>query len=273
MPMKSTCATLLTVAGIMLAMTGCSGPDRPAWLSLNPNDWSNRADVDEPMTFELTGPTALVVQSFAGDVVIQGNPKLDKAKVTVVREGLHGHQRSDEAEQSLSDITCTAEIVPGELGQALQIRAQTSSAEPHYQRAHIYVEMPEIHGVRVNTTHGKVYARDIRGRVDISTTEEDVRVMTNQAMIEPVTIVNRNGDIDYRVRGESRGTFDARTVGGQVNHVVRYGTMNVMPSTRDDSFDGVLNEGENRIVLRTVDGDIRIAVVNNPEHVGQFIID
>jgi hypothetical protein len=271
MPMKLIFATLML--GIITALPGCSGPNKPSWMSLNPNDWANRADVDEPKIFDVTGPTALDIESFAGDVVIQGNPKLDKATVTIVREGLHGHQRSDEAKQSLADIVSTAEIVPGELGQVIQIRAQTSSAEPHYLRAHVYVEMPEIQGVRVKTTHGKVYARDIRGRVDISTTEQDVRLLTNQPMIEPVTIVNRGGDIDYRVRGESRGTFDARTVGGQVNQVVRYGTMNVKATTRDDSLDAILNEGSNPIVLRTVDGDIRIAVVHNPEHVGQFIVD
>ena len=261
------------ISASLLIMPACSGPDHHPWLSLNPNDWANRADVDDSIPFEVSGPTELDIDTFAGDVVVQGNAKLDKAKVTVIREGVHGHKRSGEANQSLSDITYTAEIVPGELGQALQIRAQTSNAEPHYQRAHIYVEMPEVQGLRIKTTNGKVFARDIRGRVDISTTERDVRVMTNQAMIEPVTIVNRNGDIDFRVRGESRGTFDARSIGGQVNHISRYGTMNVKPTTSDDSLDAVLNEGTNRIVLRTVDGDIRIAVVSNPEHVGQFIVD
>jgi len=33
-----------------------------------------------------------------------------------------------------------------------------------------------------------------------------------------------------------------------------------------------LNDGENPIRLRTVDGDIRIAVVSNPTNIGTYII-
>ena len=102
--------------------------------------------------------------------------------------------------------------------------------------------------------------------------EGDVRVMSNQAMIRPVTIVNRNGDIDYRVRGESSARFDCETVDGRVYQKVRYGRLKTMSPTDRDSFNGTLNDGDNPVRLRTVNGDIRVAVVYNPEQVGEFIL-
>jgi DUF4097 and DUF4098 domain-containing protein YvlB len=255
-------------------MAGCSGPDRPAWLSINPNDWSNRSDVDEPAVLEVSGTIAIDVASFNGDVIIEGNVKLkNKAKVTLVREGVHGLERSKDAKAALADIAWTAELVPGEVEQTLQVRTSTTNSEPHFLRAHLYIEAPDINGVTVRTTHGRVFARNVRGAIDVSTTEADVRILTNQAMTNPVTIVSRNGDIDYRVRGDSTGAFDAQTVNGRASTFIKYGEVRTLPPTRNDALRVTLNEGTNPVVLRTVNGDIRIAVVKNPEHVGAIIMD
>lgn len=265
--------TLQVVLLSAFCLGGCSGPERPAWLSLNPNAWANRSEADDPLEIEVIGPVAVEVESFNGDVTITGNPEAERATVTLVRQARHGHGRSKEAKRSLDQISMTAEIVPGQLGQLLQVRTDSTSVEPHYLRAHLFIELPDLHGLRVRTTNGRVWARNVRGPVDIATSEADVRVMTNQAMTEQVTIVNRNGDIDYRVRGESTGRFDAQAVNGRVTHLVRYGRAAIEPQTRHDALRATLNDGSNPITLRTVNGDIRIAVVHNPEQVGARIVD
>lgn len=262
----------LMLAGLV-HLAGCSGPDKPTWLSLNPNDWANRSEKDDPVLLDVAGPVAVDVVSFNGDVIIESNPKLKQGKVTVVRAAVHGETRAAEADSSLADIHYSVEIVPGELGQALRIITSTTSSEPHFQRAHIYIQLPEIEGVAVHTSNGKVDARNIRGDVDIATTQDDVRLLTNQPMTKSVTIINRNGNIDYRVRGESTGLMDAQTVNGRVSSIVRYGTMIIQPPTTGQTLHGILNEGANRITLRTVNGDIRIAVVSNPEQFGDLTIN
>lgn len=276
--MRHVPAWILLIAGAIapaIGLSGCSAADKPAWLSWDPNDWANRGRTDDPILIDVAGPVALDVESFNGDVVVTatGKPDAKQARVTVVREGVHGYARSKEAGASLDDITATAEIVPGELGQVLQVRTSTSNAEPHFQRAHLHIELPGVDGLKVRTSNGRVWARNIAGAVDVSTTEGDVRIMTNQPMLRPVTIVDRNGDIDYRVRAESAGAIDAQTVNGKVTALVKYGEMNIRPPTRNDLFHGTLNGGTNPLVMRTVNGDIRIAIVSNPEQVGQMIID
>ncbi len=264
-------AILMGLASI--ANSGCSGPGKPAWVSVNPNDWANRGETDEPVMLDVLGAVAVDVTSFNGSVTIEGNPKLTQAKVTVRREGVHGYGRTKEATASLEDIKYSAEVVPGDLGQVLRVQTTTTNAEPHFQRAQVFIELPDVENISVHTTNGNVTARNISGTVDVSTTHGEVRIMTNQAMTKPVTIINRDGDINYRIRAESTGQFDAQTVNGKVHQHVRYGAFAIKPGTQQDVLHGVLNDGTNPITLRTVNGDIRIAVVSDPESVGEFIMD
>jgi len=107
--------------------------------------------------------------------------------------------------------------------------------------------------------------------VDIANRRGDVRIMTNLAMRRNVTIVNSEGDIEYRVRGESTGIFDCTAEGGQVDHHVSYGKFTIAPSRRKGRLQAALNNGDNVITLRTEDGNISIAVVADPTDIGSFI--
>lgn len=257
--------TFLLILTLIMVASGCEGPNKRPWLSFDPNDWANRAIVDEPIVLEASGPLEVDVELFGGTVHIQGDPSLAQPRVTFVREGVHGHGRAEEAKQSLQDIQTSVEVIPGELGQTLRVRSQTSNAEPHFQRSHVFIEAPEIDGVKVRTTNGQVRVKNIRGRVDITTTEAKVYVATNQPMNRPVTIVNRNGEIEFRVRAESQGIIDAQTVNGRAHGFARYGKLILGPECRNDIFKATLNEGRNPITLRTVNADIYVAVVHNPE--------
>lgn len=266
-PRCSMCLTPLLFALLMLA--GC-GANRPGWASLNPNDWANQRVADDPLVFDLEGPISVDVDTFAGDVTIEGDPTLKQGEVRIVREGLHGFGRSKEAKASLGSIAATAEITAadtsrGELGQTLRIRATSDDPESYLQRAHIYVTAPFIDGVFVHGNDGNVTAKHIEGTVDIESSNGTVSVRTNLAMMHAVTIINKNGDIIYRTRGESTGQFDAQTIGGRASADIRFGSVNVAPVTRDDLLKATLNNGSNRVTLRTTNGDIRIAVLAENE--------
>jgi hypothetical protein len=269
------CGTFLAVMmlGSAVSFTGCSAHQRPLLSAMNPATWADRRIDDEPMIFSGAGPLAIDVESFNGDVMITADSRLTQTTVQVVRESVHGYKRSKEGKESLVDIAWSAEIVPGELGQALKIRTSTTNAEPYFQRAHVIIKSPVVDGVKVNTNRGRVEAISIQGPVDISTNEADIRVMTNFAMTRPVIIANRDGDIDYRIRGESTARFDAETIDGTVSQLINYGAVTILSPLSDTQFNATLNYGTNRVTLRTVDGDIRIAVISNPEQVGEFIFD
>ena len=226
---------------------------------------------DEPVAIDVAGPVMVDVESFGGDVTIVADPELTEAVITVTRRAVHGLGRVEEASASLDEITYTIDTIPGSLGQTLIIRTATAHAEPHFQRADILVELPEVDGLYVRTDNGNVTAESVYGEIDIVTTDGDVRVMTPWAMTRPVSIINNAGDIDYRIRGESTAEFDCAAVRGKVSHRVRFGELIVHPGTAHNSLLATLNGGENRVLLRAADGNIRIAVVEDPIAIGAYI--
>lgn len=229
-------------------------------------------DSDNAMHFEMTGPISVNVDSFNGDVIITTDEHAKDVTLRVEREATHGFLRGGDAASAIKGIEYEAKMVPGELGPELQVRTWTTTPEPHLQRAHIFITTPALQDVNVTTHIGSVRAVNMAGSVDITTHEGDVVVMTNEAMTQPVTIVTSDGTIDYRVRGESSGRFDCETVRGTVKHRLMYGRIHMQPSD-NNSLHMTLNDGENPVQLRTVDGDIRIAIVHNPVEVGMFIIE
>ncbi len=268
-------AVLLATAG---ALAGCEGLERffssVEFITTSSIDAiAYRYANDEPVLFNVSGPIAIDVQSFGGDVTVIVDPELEHLTVTVTRRAIHGFGRREEADASLQQITWEGTVVPGTLGQALEIRTATAHAEPHFQRVDILIEAPEVDALFVRTHNGRVEARDIRGPVDIETDDGAVRVMTTLPLVEPVSIVTVAGDIDYRVRGNSTAALDCRAVRGRVSHRTLQGRVIVHAGTKHDTLRATLNNGTNPVKLLATDGDVRVAIVDEPTRVGQFIVD
>ncbi len=229
---------------------------------------------DEPFVLQAIGPVEIDVESFNGDVIVETDEYTEWATVTVTRGVTHGFTRFKDARASLAEINYSIRMVPGEVGPRLEVRTTTDSPEPHFHRAHVHITVPGVERLHVRTTNGHVRATGISGPVDIETTRGDVRIMTELPMHNAVRIVNENGNIDYRVRGESTGRINAETVDGKVIHRIRRGRLIVNSGTNDRRLYATLNDGENPIMLRTMRGNIRVAVVQNPKDmIGRLFID
>lgn len=261
----------LVILGLLL-FSGCQGRLSSSRGIFNLEErFTGQSSTDEPIELEVLGPIEINVESFGGDVIINVDEELSAAKVTITRVAIHGTGRKEEAEASLSQIDYIVEIVPGDLGQVLRIRTFTTHAEPHFQRADILIELPAVDGVYVRTERGDVVAKNIEGEVEIINNLGDVRIMTNHPMKRSVLIKNSEGDIEYRVRGESTGVFDCIAEGGRVEHVVKYGLFRIAANRRRGRLQAALNNGDNLVKLETQDGNIFIAVVSDPTDVGLLL--
>ncbi|MHC4128367.1 MAG: DUF4097 family beta strand repeat-containing protein [Planctomycetota bacterium] len=261
----------LMLAAVVAWLGGC-GAGAVLRHPFDPEVWSYRSQEDEPITLDVAGPVAIDVDSFGGNVIVTADERLSQATVTITREARHGSGRKKEAKRSLAEIGYSAVVVPGASGPELEIRTWTGHAEPHFQRAHLQIGVPAVHGLTVRTRRGLVEAIDIEGAVHIECAEGDVRVMTNRPMRRAVTVLNHEGDIDYRVRGESTGAFDCETADGEVLYRARQGWFAVEEVTHA-TLRAVLNDGGNPVRLRTSGGNIRVAVVHDPTQVGKTIVD
>lgn len=248
---------LLWITAITTILTGCGGPRL----------------ADAPMLLEVGGLSSVEVANFAGNVEIIVEPRRTDASIELVRESTHGQGRTDEGKLALDSIECDAVYDDNQSGRGtLRIVTRTSDPEPYFLRAHLRIRVPGARGVTVRTNHGHVSLRDVQGPLHVESSHGDVRIITNWGISESVNIINDSGDIDYRVRGNSSGRIDARSIGGKVDARVRYGRFIVNEAGRD-SLRATLNNGNSPIRLRTTDGDIRIAVIHNPDQVGPIIRD
>lgn len=225
-----------------------------------------------------TGLVDVEVRNFAGEVVVRGDrsDRPQDALVMIDRRATHRASREKESDASLPEIDWSVDLVPAsEPGgvPTLRVEASTRHREPWFQQVDIEILVAELGRVDIDTTRGKVQVVNNRGPVDIRTTRGDVRVLTGWPQTQDSVIVTRDGDIDFRVRGESAFVVDAETVGGRVYARCEAGRWISEHARNDhDSLLASLNGGEGRLTLRTVDGDIRIAVVGDPHAVGSFQI-
>jgi len=273
--------SILTLAGLALVLTGAAGCDTGRVYFMNMTEAGARAadsfsyeSEDEPtLLVGTSGPVAVDVESFGGDVEIFVDPDLAQPEVSITRRAMHGFLRSDESQASLAQISSSVTVSPGALGQVLVVRTSTTHGEPHFQAADVEIHLPACENVRVVTHNGDVEIVDVSGTVDVTTDDGDIIVATNHALTQPVTIINNSGDVDYRIRSESTGDFDCRAYRGQVIPNFRRGEVRVLPGTQHDAFFGRLNRGENLVTIRAADGHVRIAVVEDPTLYGPFVGD
>lgn len=228
---------------------------------------------DDPILLATSGPVSVDVDSFAGSVSVRANPTISETRVSVERASHRGWFKYETAGDELARIEYVVGLdrdLSG--GEVVTVRADHLGQMSAFGRANIRIETPELESVRIRTTRGDVLVLDQRGEIDIRTTHGDVRVATPWPARDAVSIVNQDGDVDYRIRGESTGRFDLETVNGVVNHRCKYGTWRgIGPDNRSDRMVAVLNNGDNPVVIRTTEGDIDVAVVHDPVGLGPFL--
>lgn len=260
----------------LLALAGCVGTPTSTFERMDNALTQGEMSIDDPLVLiDTVGPIDLQVDSFGGSVRIEAVDGMEGTTIEPVRRAFLGHLRRDEAEVSLDKIDYRIELQPGALDrEVLVISTSTEHPEPHFQGVDFFIRTGELGRVDVKTRRGHVWVKNNRHGVDLDTTYGDIRVVTDFPMNEPVTLVCKDGSIDYRVAPGSTGLYDLRTVGGEVwqrftdARVIALGVENG-PSV----FYGEVGDGENPVVARTTYGDIRVSVVEKPTDVGIVITE
>ncbi len=266
---------LLVVVGLAIGCTGTNHPERVAKTTTG----SVRAKLsgveqkrDDLVQFRARTPIDVIVESFAGDVVVIADPSIEVTTVQLVREAHHGYLRGFEPVQALEYLSWNSRLDPGPGPvETLRIETTYSGPEPWYMRAHLRIETPRLDRVRVRTTRGVVSVRNNTGPVDIETNSGDVTVATRHPLRDAVRILVSEGSVDYRVPGGSSGAFDLAVVDGSIQLRVTEGRLRFSEGPNDEQVvNATLDDGRNPIQVRTTEGDIRIAVVEEPLSFGPW---
>lgn len=265
--------SLAPLAAALLASlpAGCSGKAAPENVLLGAAGavhegvlgW--QSITDDTVRLASTGIVDVDIEVFAGEVRVVADPTVKETRVTVRRTGTHGWLRERESMDSLGEIHYTVSLDhPGERDRAV-VRAGTDHPEPHFQATEVTVVVPDLGAVRVLTARGDVWIEGNRRGVEVKSTRGQIRLMTPWQIVEPISLVTTEGDVDLRLRGESTGAFDAETVGGVIKSKVKYGKWIAMHNENDaDTLHATMNGGTNPITLRTSNADVMISVVPMP---------
>ncbi|MEE2819513.1 MAG: DUF4097 family beta strand repeat-containing protein [Planctomycetota bacterium] len=211
-------------------------------------------------TLETAGPIAVDVQSFAGDVTIIVDETIQDATIDVVQR-IEGFE---ENEDPVKRIDWTSRIDQSSSGETLRLTLNCDSNPLQTVFADAVVRAPSIDNVTIRTKKGDVDVFGMTGTLDIKTSDGDVLVATPLPMNEHVTIETVRGDIRYRVREESAGRIDLTAVSGTAAFNMRFGEGIILPGSTGEKLKASFNHGQNNVVMRTVEGDITVDIVQNP---------
>ncbi len=223
---------------------------------------------------DIKGPVSVDVVTFAGDVTIRSTGDAPGTPGVLVKpQATHSFHRMGEAQASLKDIDWSVETVVENGRTIVRVRATTLYPESGLQRLHVTVNVPDIDGVRVDTRLGDVDLSEITGPIDVNTTRGDVAIVTGQSLDDSINVSTTEGDITLRAGSGTSGRLDAFTIDGRVICKVPSGKLRVHGRSSDQTMQGVINDGDQPITLRTNDGTIRIIVKKYPHRQGSFDID
>jgi hypothetical protein len=230
---------------------------------------------DPEIVVATSGPVDIDIESFGGTVVVEAVPGLQNTIIEPVRRARHGHLRRDDAVSSLDAMDYVVELIPGDLDrETVRIVASSSGAESHFQGVDFRIRTADLGSVKVRTGRGRVWVKNNTGGVDVQTTHGDIRVITLHPMNDPIVLVTKEGEVDYRAPKGSTGIYDLRSIGGLVYN--RFTQARVISTSAENGpaiFVAEVGGGLNPVLVRTTYGDIRVAVTENPTGVGPVIME
>jgi hypothetical protein len=215
---------------------------------------------DWQLVLNTSGPVAVDVESFSGDITIEADQSCVDTTVTFQRSSL----RESEQDDLYRLISYTAQTQPTEIGQKVVVKAIATENELDLLRVDIAITTNSVEDVHLRTRNGDVTMLGVGGALDVRTADGDIHVATNEPMTNSVLLENHRGNIVFRISKESAGTIEIATIGGRAGFDANLGKTTILPNSKIGLLNATLNDGQNEIILRTVDGDAVVEVVENP---------
>jgi hypothetical protein len=220
--------------------------------------------------------SALDVQNFHGSVRIIVDPSLERIVPTAVAgarqpwsEGIQW--RPAEAVSVVMDV----ERQPG--GNVLKVRTGAMWPNPEEVWVDLTIRVPACSGVTIWNRGGLVELVGVSGAVQVEngpvelpdgslgSSNGDILLRTDQAMLEPVALVTSRGSVLYQVGPNSAGMFELIAEGGKEEFH--------SPLLRPDRMEhdgrtlrASVNRGTNHVLLRSDDGWVRAEIIEDPMH-------
>jgi|GEM_PF-3520764 len=211
-------------------------------------------------------PVSVEVESVRANVRIMtdanvGSPLID-ARAPGAKRG---------AANMPADVAFTrAELEQTEEGYVLRVRVDEPEGRDRGSGASsVRLRVPGVRDVRVRNNGGYVYVSGVQGAIDIRNGVDgpggDVRVRTDAPLNTSITMVTTEGQVTLSLPPNAQGTLEVNAPRGKPTIYAPTLALDAFrPQLADRVWLAILNGGENRVLLRTAQGDARINIVKSP---------
>jgi hypothetical protein len=246
-PPAARIVTLVVLASLVW-LVGCAGSERVT-------------SVETPEDLRLL---AVEVENFRGQVEV----RVDEGRNDVAVEGRAfgvAFENDVDADGELARaVTLDAMYDESEPGIGV-VRVRTRSLrEVEDHAVALRVLVPRLDGVRVVNRGGLVEVVGGRGRVEIENHQGPVEFRTDHPMRDEAQVLVTDGSVYWQVPPGSTGVYDLETLDGESVIKNRVSDADRTYASRDVVQTNVAG-GNNRVVLRTNRGDLRVWLMEDPE--------
>ena len=236
-----TCLTVVLVVGA--ALTGCAR-HRGELTLRSPALSGAGLDIENPY----------------GSVTVHVDPNAKDIHVRSVRRWM---KRGGHGGHSLEDVSINAETTQPVQGRSItHINVDAPMANDLVHVA-MTVTTPRCDGVRVRSG-GAIMLRGVGGAIQAETAHGHIELRTNDELGDPVALVTQIGDVRLYLSPAATGDLQAEAPSGQVR-IMSSSTPFLNVEASLNSYRGMINHGENKMMVRTEDGDIRVQIMKDPD--------
>jgi len=258
--MKRTALSGVVWAGVCVLLMGCTSGAKKAMVPiegprLGP-EYGTRVEVEN-----WRGPVTVVANRRAAGATVRAWTRKDKE---AAREAGVPAPKTAEL-RGLVSVKAVSGFEGGK--PVLRVTSRPTDRPTPGAYTQLEVEVPAVQGITVRTAGGDVFVDGVSGPVTVENGTGprdggDVQVRTGAAMTDPVSLSTTGGHVLYQVGPGSTGRFDLLSEKGVAEFTSLLGSVNGVRYERD-RWRGVLDGGENAVVLHSARGDVVARVMQN----------
>lgn len=204
---------------------------------------------------------ALDVDNPIGSVLVYVDNEVTQPRV-IARAGA---RTGEPTENYNGDRWVTASVTESEGRAVLTVRNTERKPEEKNFWVQVIVVLPSCDGVRIRNSDGLVDVRGVSGAIQIENGGAgrrggNVKFEAGRPITAPVTISTANGNVDLIFPTGTAGTIELLSGNGMLANISAWTGQLEHSVHKPGSYKGVLNRGQNKINVKTNEGQIDMRV-------------
>ena len=210
--------------------------------------------------------TAIDIQNGRGNVTVLVDPSITAPTVEARPFGARRGVEAEPADYSWVQATLDKQGAAN----VLRVHAVHPDGPASANKLHLFVTVPGTKSTMIRNNDGSVHVIGVAGVIEIQNGDVgipggDIQVKTDQPLRDRISLVTSDGYVALSIPPNSAGAFTLESPKASLTFNSRQARVtNAESVAYSHSWSGMLNGGENTVLLRSGNGDVRVNVIENP---------